>query len=143
MPYNLGFINEYDTYCVVRDIAQREFVIVTGEELLAKYRTGSFQRFTLETLPANHAPVHASSDDKFIAVWCDPTKPEIAWYTPPAESTEVAADPLFVELDEEEAGSEPEPEPVNVAGIAIAAARTLIRAQFPVISPGVSTRVLD
>jgi len=143
VPYHLGFIDECNTYCVVRDIAQREFVIVTGDELLAKYRTGSFQRFTLETLPANCAPVHASGDDKFIAVWCDPTKPEIAWYTPPVESTEVAADPLFVELDEEEAGSEPEPEPVNVAGIAIAAARTLIRAQFPVISPGVSTRVLD
>lgn len=112
-------------YGVVRDVAQRETIVVRGDEIKRTARfSRDFQHFnaTERLWERGNNHVRVKCGDFFIGVWRDPTRPELnQWETPeqPADF-EVIPEPALA------AGSAVDPDCASlIAAAAVAISQAL------------------
>jgi hypothetical protein len=106
-----------ELYCTIRDAEHWRSELLTGAEI--KQLIQEIEVFkSQDDVPDNYAPVKLGNC--LIAVWCDPTKPELAWVKErkaPVMKLEV---PVAEKALPEDA--------LNLSGIVLAAASSSVRA---------------
>lgn len=114
-PLSSSVLDNEKLYCAIRGAEHWRSELLTGAEIKRlEPEVATFK--DQDEVPDNYAPVKIGG--RLVAVWCDPTKPELAWVKkprPPLNETRVAEDKRPVE------------DALNLSGLVLEAASSSVR----------------
>jgi hypothetical protein len=114
-PLPSSVLDNEKLYCAIRGAEHWRSELLTGAEIKRlEPEVATFK--DQDEVPDNYAPVKVGG--RLIAVWCDPTKPELAWIKKPR--------PLNETRVVESALKKPE-DALNLPGLVLEAASSSVR----------------